>query len=52
MDKTSILDDYKQLSNYLDIDLKSVNFNNVQWDKLPNDVKTFIYYTLKEGNLI
>jgi hypothetical protein len=52
MDKTSILDDYKQLSNYLDIDLKSINFNNVQWDKLPNDVKTFIYYTLKEGNLI
>jgi hypothetical protein len=52
MDKTNILEDYKQLSNYLDIDLKNINLDNIQWNKIPDNIKLFVYYTLKENKLI
>jgi hypothetical protein len=50
MDKTIILDEYKQLSEYLDINLKDYDFDKIQWNKLSNEVKLFIYQILKENN--
>jgi hypothetical protein len=50
MDKTIILDEYKQLSEYLDINLKDYDFDKIQWNKLSNETKLFIYQILKENN--
>lgn len=52
MDKTFILKEYSQIANYLDIDVKDIDFDKIQWNKIPNDIKIFIYSTLKENKLI
>jgi hypothetical protein len=50
MDKTTILDEYKQLSEYLDININDYDFTKIQWNKLSNETKLFIYQILKENN--
>jgi hypothetical protein len=50
MDKTTILDEYKQLSEYLDININDYDFTKIQWNKLSNETRLFIYQILKENN--
>lgn len=51
MDKTNILDMYRNISNYISIDPNLIDFSNVNWKELTPDMKLKIHILLTENNI-
>lgn len=51
MDKTNILDLYKTLAEYIDVDPKTLEFSKVNWKEIPEKLRMKIHILLTENNI-
>lgn len=51
MDKTNILDLYRNVSNYISIDPNSIDFSKLNWKELTPDMKLKIHILLTENDI-
>lgn len=51
MDKTNVLELYQNLSEYIDIDLKSLDFSKVDWKSVSERLKMKIHMLLSKNNI-
>ena len=50
MDRTNLLKQYKKISEYSDISLKSIDLSKINWNKISDISKILIYQTLTDNN--
>lgn len=51
LDKTNLLETYRNISNYISVDPTKLNFDKIEWKNLSDDVKLKLHILLSENDI-